>query len=39
MYTCTMHYLETQQVINGTDDNVDSARVSCLRPQVVLKIC
>ena len=38
-FTCMMYYLEAQQVVNGADDDVDSARVSRLCSQVVLKIC
>jgi len=34
-----MCYLEAQQVINSANDDVHSASVSCLSPQVVLKIC
>ncbi len=32
-------HLETKEVIDGTDDNVDSSRAANLCPQVVLKIC
>lgn len=32
-------YLQSEEVIYRTDDDVDGSRAACLRPQVVLKIC
>lgn len=32
-------YLESEEVIDGTDDDVDGSCAAYLRPQVVLKIC
>lgn len=31
-------YLQSEEVIYRTDDDVDGSRAACLRPQVVLKI-
>lgn len=34
-----MTYLDSEQIINSADDDVDSGSVSSLCPQIILEFC